>query len=110
MSNIQANGMMAREVSMGPAAANAGQWSYPTFLDTMPRDAASVPAPASPNPPQLMVMKQESKRQVKEEKIKVAGQTVDDFMQGGAKPGAPGQTGKPSAKTTRAQRMAERAA
>jgi len=114
LSNMQASGMMPREpVTMGASAANAGQWAYPTFLDTIPRDAAAaaaVPAPASPIPPQLVVMNRDAKRQVKEEKIKVAGQTVDDFMQGGAKPGAPGQTGKVSAKTTRAQRQAERMA
>jgi len=113
--NMQANGMIARDAlreptTMGASAAGAGQWTYPTFSDTMPGDAAyTMPAADSP-PPQLIVMPRETKRQAKENKIKVAGQTVDDFLQDGAKPGSPGQPGKVSTKTTRAQRMAERMA
>lgn len=108
--NMQSSGMMPREpVAMGGSPGSAGQqWAYPSFLDTIPRDAASVPAAAPPSPPPLVVMGRETRRQAKEEKIKVAGESVDDFMQGRAKSGAPVPGGKAPAKTTRAQRMAER--
>lgn len=105
--NMQAGGMVPREpAAMGSSAGPSGQWAYPTFLDTIPRDAASVPAAAPPSPPPLVMMGRETKRQAKEEKIKVAGESVDEFLQGRAKPGAPG--GRGPAKPTRAQRIAER--
>merc|ERR1719238_2294622 len=106
--------MMPREpVAMDPNSTASGQWpSYPSYVGAaMPHDIATVvPAAAPPSPPPLVVMNRETKRQAKEDKIKVAGQTVDDFMQGGAKPGAQGQSGKISAKAAREKRMADRMA
>merc|ERR1719498_2118544 len=99
-------------VAMDPNTPPAGQWAYPSYVGAaMPQDIASaVPAAAPPSPPPLVVMNRETKRQAKEEKIKVAGQTVDDFMQGGAKAGAPGQGVKVPAKAAREKRMQERMA
>jgi len=54
--------------------------------------------------------RESNKRQAKEEQVKVSGQPVDEFLQGFSKPGAPGPGDKVSAKTTRAQRVAERMA
>jgi len=108
--SMQTGGMMSRDaVAMGSSLGNAGQ--YPAFVDTLPQDVSSaVPAAAPPSPPPLVVMGRESKRLAKEQQIQVAGQPVDSFMQGFAKPEAPGLGGKVSAKTTRAQRVAERMA
>jgi tetratricopeptide (TPR) repeat protein len=104
----QAAGMMSRDpVGMDAAA---GQWAYPPYnMGAIPQPhevAAAVSAPAPPSPPPLVVMDRQSKRQAKDGKIKVASQNVDEFLQGSAKPGAPGQGGKVSAKTAREKRAA----
>jgi len=95
--------MQPEQVAMGASAGPAGHWTYPSYLDSIPREVGSASSP-----PPLVVMSRESKSQPKEDTIKVSGQMVDDFLQGGIKPGAP--PGKPTAKNGRAKRMAERAA
>jgi tetratricopeptide (TPR) repeat protein len=114
MSSEHTDSLGPREpVAIGAANSPTGQWAYSQYLDAMPQDVGATPvmpvaAPASPPP--LVMMNREPRRQAKEEKLKVGGQTVDEFMQAPSKPGGPGPGAKVSTKTAREKRMAERMA
>jgi hypothetical protein len=78
--SMQGPPIMPRE----PFSAPSSQWapSYPQYHNEIPDMPTAVPVAASQSPPPLVMMTQETKRQPREDTIKVGGESVDNFLQG----------------------------